>query len=233
MSTSDKAPQAGWTRWQPDNLLADVAMSPEPLLRGPSEEQVQVELKQLRLRMEQKGFAEGQAKGLEEGNRQGYQQGFLQGQEEGRAQALAEAAQEQKQKMAGIEQLMTTFRGELTSLQRAIPSRLVQLSLTATRAVIGHNLVDDHPALLAKIQHLMQQESLFKGPLLLWVGQQDAAYVQEQLGETLAKQGWELHIDPQILTGGCRITSEEGEMDATLSSRWEALCQLGRAGDSV
>ncbi|WP_265101066.1 FliH/SctL family protein, partial [Yersinia proxima] len=28
--------------------------------------------------------------------------------------------------------------------------------------------------------------------------------------------------------GGCRITSAEGEFDATITSRWQALCELGR-----
>lgn len=233
MSTSDKARHADWCLWQPEDLLGERVIIPEPAPPGLSDERLQAELSQLRQRAEQRGFADGQAKGIEEGKRNGYQQGFLQGQEEGREQALAQTAQEQHQQFSEIERLLSTFRNELSSLQRVIPSRLVQLALTAAHAVTGHSLPENHSGLLAKIQQLVQQESLFKGPLLLWVGQQDAAFVKEQLGEMLASQGWELRIDPQILPGGCRITSEEGEVDATLSSRWDALCQLGREGDNL
>lgn len=231
MSTSDKHSQPLWSRWQPEDLLSDkpasLASVREPEVQV-SSEQTQAELRQLRAKMEQKGFAEGQAKGFEEGQRAGYQQGFQQGMQEGSEQALRQTLQEQQQKCAEFDQLLQNFCSELNSLQRVIPARLVQLALTAAREVVGHNLADDRNTVLEKIQQLMQQEALFKGAMRLWVSEQDVAAVEERFGATLSKQGWELHSDPQILPGGCRITSEEGEVDATLAARWEALCSLSR-----
>ncbi|WP_370881455.1 FliH/SctL family protein [Pantoea anthophila] len=31
-----------------------------------------------------------------------------------------------------------------------------------------------------------------------------------------------------MVPGGCRITAEEGELDATLSTQWQLLCNLSR-----
>ena len=109
-----------------------------------------------------------------------------------------------------------------------IPSRLVQLSLTAARSILGKNITCDNDVLLEKIQQLLQQETLFKGTAILWVNPDDMALVQDNVGKSLASMGWDIRGDAQILPGGCRITSEEGEFDATMNTRWQELCELSR-----
>ena len=65
-----------------------------------------------------------------------------------------------------------------------IPSRLVQLSLTAARSILGKNITCDNDVLLEKIQQLLQQETLFKGTAILWVNPDDMALVQDNVGKS-------------------------------------------------
>ncbi|WP_435946121.1 flagellar assembly protein FliH [Dryocola sp. BD586] len=230
---SDK--ERGWQRWQPEDLLADFSRAehelPEPDATPgnyQSEELLQAELSRIRQQAEQKGFAQGLARGLEEGKQQGYQEGLALGKQEGVEQGLAQAQARQDEAAAQIIRLFEAFKLALDNLDSVIPSRLVQLSLTAARSLIGKNIVYDNDVLIDKIRSLLREDALLAGNIQLWVSEDDRAMVGEKLGPTLASLGWELLGDADILPGGCRITSTEGEIDATMSTRWEELCHLSR-----
>lgn len=226
---SDKTLQ--WKSWQPQDLLNDfnpveltVAEPIAPESNYQSDELLQAELVRIRQQAEQKGFAQGQARGLEEGKQQGYQEGLALGKKEGLSQAL----QQQNLTVTRMTNLFETFKTALDNLDSVIPSRLVQLSLSAARSIVGKTIAYDNTILLEKIKQLLKEESLLKGEVQLWVSEDDLALVAEHLRSTLDSLGWELRGDDDILPGGCRITSVEGEIDATVTTRWEELCQITR-----
>lgn len=233
MSTSERDAQLAWQSWQPQNLL-DEHFQPESdishvaQLDPGSDEKLQHELSLLRQQAEQKGFAQGVARGQEEGKKQGFAAGFAEGKAQGIEQGSAEARAQQSEIAERLARLCEEFRLTLDNLDSIIPSRLVQLALTAARAMLGKNGACDNMQLLENIQRLLQEETLLRGNICLWVSNEDLALVQAQLGERLTSLGWTLHGDAQLLPGGCRVTSEEGEFDATIATRWQALCQLAR-----
>lgn len=235
MSMSDAQPTPAWQNWQPEDLCApDAPADFFPLTEGePTDQQRQAELQRLRQQAEQRGLAQGQAQGREEGRRQGYDDGFLQGQQAGREQGLAEAREQQAQLAGQFAALLQAFQTSVDNLEKVIPSRLVQLALMAARAAIGKSLACDSSFLLEKIQALLQAEPLFQAPAQLWVSADELPAVRAQLSELLAKQGWELRADDAMLPGGCRITSAEGELEATISGSWQALCQICREDYAV
>ncbi len=229
MSTSDQ--QKEWQAWQPRDLLAELsppAPKGEKLAGTASSELSQTELKHHQQLAEQKGFAQGVVQGVEEGKKQGYEQGMALGRKEGEEQALAEAESQQNACLERLTSLLENFQNSLDSLDRIIPSRLVQIALTAAREIVGSQCQPDSKIVLERIQQLLQQDSLFKGPLRLTVSEDDRQRVEENLGSILAKRGWELHGNAKMLPGGCLITAEDGELDATLDARWQALCHLSR-----
>ncbi|CNK42587.1 flagellar assembly protein FliH [Yersinia mollaretii] len=229
---SDREQKLNWQSWQPQSLLDEEAQSEDEIIHLPGDYQpdelLQAELSRLRQQAEKKGFAQGESRGVEEGKKQGYEAGLSQGKKEGLEQGLSEAREQQQETGQRFSQLLEEFKVALDNLDSVIPSRLVQLSLTAARAILGKNIVCDNAVLLEKIQQLLQQETLFKGKAQLWVNPADIAIVEQNVGKSLESLGWELREDAQILLGGCRITSAEGEFDATMTARWQALCELAR-----
>lgn len=231
MFTSDPDAKE-WQRWQPIDLMSeyvpvreeatDVGENPQ------TEEMVQAELAHIRQQAEHNGFSQGQARGIDAGKKQGYQDGFAQGMQEGIAKGIAESKEQQQAIVERFSQLLKEFTTSLSNLDSVIPARLVQLSLTATRSVIGANIAYDHTVMLGKIRQLLQQDALLKGHVQLKVSPDDFQMVQENLGELLSSVHWTLCQDDLMLPGGCRITSEEGEFDASISTRWEELCHLSR-----
>lgn len=231
---SDHEPEARWQRWQPKSLLESsetetaAVLPPLPAAQPDNDAQLQAELNRLRQQAEQQGFAAGEARGLEQGYSSGYQQGFSEGEKAGLAQAATETAARQQAQVSQFTQLLHDFQAALDSLDTIIPARLVQLSLNAVRALLGRQIVIDTAVVLQKIEQLLQENLHFTPPITLWVSDADFPQVQQQLGTVLEEHRWTLRADENILPGGCRVTADEGELDAMLSTQWQMLCTLSK-----
>ena len=123
---------------------------------------------------------------------------------------------------------MSNLKLSLENLDSLIPGRLVQLSLTAVQQLYGSIRVADNHALVTQIRTLMKQDPLLNGTFQLYVNPEEFPAVEQALGETLTAMGWTLHRDAQLAAGGCRVVSPDVEVDASMETRWQALCQLAR-----
>lgn len=226
-----------WQPWRPGDLAVPVFSKPDEPLLADSEEEMddgqpklqvdQNELLNLQRRAEQQGFQQG----LEAGQKQGYAAGFQQGQEAGQLQGLQEGQQQQAVLTEHWQHMVSDFQQTLDALDSVIASRLMQMALTAAKQIIGQAPICDGSALLNQIQQLIQQEPMFKGKPQLRVNPVDFERVEQQLGASLSMNGWRLLADSQIHSGGCKVSAEDGDMDASLATRWHELCRLAAPGD--
>ena len=174
----------------------------------------------------EQGYNAGLAEGRRIGQEQGYKEGLAQGQEQG----LAQAHQQQAPLHARMQQLVSEFQYTLDALDSVIASRLMQMALEAARQVIGQTACVDNNALIKQIQTLLQQEPLFSGKPQLRVHPDDLQRVEEMLGATLNLHGWRLRADPTLHPGGCKVSADEGDLDASVATRWQELCRLAAPG---
>lgn len=225
-----------WQAWKPENLLqeessAELEFHASNAASDPATDAaLQVELSRLRQQAEKKGFAQGQTRGIEEGKAQGYEEGFQQGLKEGIEQGLAGQQQLQQEQMARLAQLIDNFNITLDSLDSVMTSRLVQVALMATRSMLGESALsaNAHQWLMTRIQQLLSEESLQQGNVKLWVSDKEPENLLQQLKTLVEPRGWELCLDTQMLPGGCRISTDSGELDASVETRWNTLCTLSR-----
>ncbi|WP_284963884.1 FliH/SctL family protein, partial [Enterobacter hormaechei] len=68
-------------------------------------------------------------------------------------------------------------------------------------------------------QGMPQQEPLCRGKPKLRVHPDDWQRVEERLGATLSLNGWRLRGDPSLHHGGCKVSADEGDLDASGSRR--------------
>ena len=225
-----------WKIWTPDDL-APPSQTFEPMFQSESDgdepdqaqesvPDLQQQLAQMQMQAHEQGhqlgYAEGQKIGVEEGRKTGFQQGLEQG--------LAEAKQQQAPVHARMQQLVSEFQYTLDALDSVIASRLMQMALEAARQVIGETKGIDNTALIKQIQSLLQQEPLFSGKPQLRVHPDDLQRVEEMLGATLSLHGWRLRGDPSLHQGGCKVSADEGDLDASVATRWQELCRLAAPG---
>ncbi len=228
---SDAFSSRPWKAWQPDDLGYIPKAASEELIETalpanePDSQQSQLEMLQLQVRNEAQsiGYAEGQQKGLSEGQKAGYDAGYQQG--------LAEAQQRHAPIQARMQQLVTEFQHTLEALDSVISARLMQLALEAARQVIGQATAVDGSALLRQIQQLIQQEPMFSGKPQLRVHPDDLQQVEQTLGATLNLHGWRLLADNTLHPGGCKVSAEDGDLDASVATRWHELCRLAAPGE--
>lgn len=225
-----------WKIWTPDDLtpssspvLFESLMPQETDPEQPedvSEPDLQQTLAMMQIQAReqghQDGYSAGHALGVEEGRKAGFQQGIEQG--------IAEAKQQQAPVHARMQQLVSEFQYTLDALDSVIASRLMQMALEAARQVIGHTQGIDNSALIKQIQGLLQQEPLFSGKPLLRIHPDDLQRVEEMLGATLNLHGWRLRGDPSLHQGGCKVSADEGDLDASVATRWQELCRLAAPG---
>ncbi|WP_075183522.1 flagellar assembly protein FliH [Pantoea sp. 1.19] len=224
-----------WQRWQPDDLLGTRSQAADPAPprdTAPLPLHVEADLQQLALgELRQQAQQDGQRLGYQEGQQQGFSDGQKAGYEAGYQQGLAEALQQQAPHQARLQQLVAEFQHSLDALDSVIPSRLMQLALAAARQVLGQPAVCDGSALLRHIQQLLQQEPLFSGRPQLRVHPDDLPRIEQSLGATLSLHGWRLLADSTLHPGGCKVSAEDGDLDASVATRWHELCRLAAPGE--
>lgn len=228
---SDAFSARPWQLWQPTDLGRFDEPEPEPqpeiteFTSEVDEQQQQLERLQQQMRKEAQGqgYNEGHQQGFAEGQKAGYDAGFQQG--------LADAQQQQAPLQARMQQLVTEFQSTLESLDSVIAARLMQLALEAARSVIGQATTVDGSALLRQIQGLLQQEPMFSGKPQLRVHPDDLQRIEQTLGPTLDLHGWRLLADNTLHPGGCKLSAEDGDLDASVATRWQELCRLAAPGE--
>ncbi|MBU5376393.1 MAG: flagellar assembly protein FliH [Pantoea sp.] len=227
---SDAFSARPWQLWQPDDLGRRDEPEPEILPEPETFESEADEQQQLFERMQQQARKESQAQGYNEGHQQGFAEGQKAGYDAGFQQGLADAQQQQAPLQARMQQLVTEFQHSLEALDSVIASRLMQLALEAARQVIGQATTVDGSALLRQIQQLLQQEPMFSGKPQLRVHPDDLQRIEQTLGPTLDLHGWRLLADSTLHPGGCKLSAEDGDLDASVATRWQELCRLAAPG---
>lgn len=166
--------------------------------------------------------------GHREGRDAGHKEGYAQGLEEGRAAARAELEAEITETLKPLRSLATQFSEALSRIDDELANELVSLALATGRQMAAEALEASPEHVADLVRALLHSEPVMHGHPRLWLHPDDFQLVSQSLGQELDAAGWALQPDDQISRGGCRVTSESGELDATWESRWETVCQQVR-----
>ncbi|WP_036783280.1 flagellar assembly protein FliH [Photorhabdus aegyptia] len=232
---SDKLNHADWQPWKPNELTQweKLRAKPEPVDDSQEESECNEILEQAAMldNLKEQARQAGHEQGFSEGQAQGYEKGYQVGLEAGLEQGRKEAIQQQQPITEQWQNLLADFQHSLEGLDTIIASRLMQLALTAAKQILGQPAICDGTALLNQIREFIQQEPMLSGKPQLRVHPQDMPMVEQQLGNTLSLHDWRLLADNKLHPGGCKISAEEGDLDASLATRWHELCRLAAPGE--
>ncbi len=167
---------------------------------------------------------------LAEGFQAGHAQGVLEGKKEGRQQALEEArkefAEENRQLRANLEDVFNHFETERNHLMAQAHQDLLALALAIARKVTYHHLQLDPGMVLDNVKaavNLVASRSLVE----VRMNQEDIERFKLLDGENTEKLFNLEHIkvikDENIEAGGCVITTNNGKIDAQVSTQLQNL----------
>ena len=173
----------------------------------------------MQMQAHEQGFNAGMNEGRQTGHAQGYQEGLAKGLERG----IEQARQQQAPLHARMQQLVSEFQHTLDALDSVIASRLMQMALEAARQVIGQTPIVDNAALIKQIRGYSSRSRCS-------AANRSCAFILmicsawKSLGATLSLHGWRLRGDPSLHHGGCKVSADEGDLDASVATRWQELC---------
>ncbi|QFT86634.1 Flagellar assembly protein FliH [Halomonas sp. THAF12] len=231
MSETDRAPgwddETPWRRWRMGELHRPepkAASTPDPRTAARQAREAEARRQQRALdQLREQARQEAREEGLREGREAGHAEGLAQGLEEGRRQAREELERRLEETLAPLLPLARHFEEALADLDEALSEDLVDLALATGRQLAGEALEARPEQVLTLIRELLHSEPPLIGQQRLWLHPRDLELVTRHLGGELEAAGWRLQPDDQLSRGGCRVTSQRGELDATWETRWQAI----------
>jgi flagellar assembly protein FliH len=142
----------------------------------------------------------------------------------GRSEGLEAAALE----VEHLRRIAAAMAAALSDLQDETARALLDLALDTARHVLRDELRTQPESMLGAVREAIDLAGAGAAPVLL-LNPADIGFVQRQLGDEIAPGGWRLAEDSRIEPGGCRVTTTNGSIDATLKTRWQrAMASMGR-----
>lgn len=192
------------------------------------------EIEDIRAQAEEEGFSEGKTQGFTEGLEkgrlegleQGHQEGFTQGHEQGLETGLAEA----KSLINRFESLLNQFEKPLQLLDGDIELSLMTLSMALAKSVIGHELKTHPEQILSALRLGIESLPIKEQAVTIRLHPDDVILIEQLYSAAqLARNQWQLEVDPSLSPGDCIISSHRSLVDLSLPSRIDAVFESLRS----
>ena len=146
----------------------------------------------------------------------------------GYAAGLAQAAAERTRLAA----LLATLDTAVGDHEQRLLDEVLDLALVLGRQLVGEALAVRREFVLPIVSAALQQLPQSTQRVALLVHPGDLEIVERFLGGDAAHARCQVVADPMVAPGGCRVETEQCEIDATLPTRWRRLLAgLGRSDD--
>lgn len=206
MSTSKlitKEMLTAYERWE----LPNVGIQEAP---APAEEVEKVEEEELDAAALREMLS---AEKLEEIRSQAHAEGF----EQGRAEGLKAGQKEIAAQVQRLRQVLNALAEPLRDVNERVEQELVQLALAMARQVLRRELSIHPEQVVTLAREAIKMLPANAERVQVFLHPDDAALMREHTAGT--DTAWRIVEDPSLMRGGCRVTSENSHIDATLESR--------------
>ncbi|WP_194756464.1 flagellar assembly protein FliH [Aliidiomarina indica] len=212
-----------WRRWRMDELSTARPPASQQAHNDSPEAKAQfvhnAELAALKEQARKEAWEQAYQEGLKAGHDDGFTKGYQDAQDavaQEKEALLAEA-------VTPIHALAEEFSHALEQIDTLVGESLVELALAVGTQLARTTLDTDPEQVLSIARELLHSDPAFTDKPRLHVHPEDLALIQEHMREELQIAGWHLQADERMARGGCRLTSQKGERDASWETRSEAV----------
>lgn len=112
---------------------------------------------------------------------------------------------------------------DLLHIDQNVAQEVLDLALELTKKMLGQVIHVRPEVIIPIVQEAIRQlPSATQHPVLI-LHPDEASLVRHHLGDQLSQSRWEIREDEQIKKGGCRLTANGSEIDASLETRWKRV----------
>lgn len=143
--------------------------------------------------------------------------------EQGYAAGLAQAKDDARSQAGRFKSLTESYSAAIDSLDFRLSDQVLNLALDVARQVVAGELAARPERILDVVNLALRQmvETTREARLLL--NPEDAEIIRPLLNEALDKSRLRIVEDVRIVRGGCLIETAQGDLDATLQTRWRQV----------
>jgi len=167
------------------------------------------------------------ARQIEELHAQAREEGFAQGRREG----LEAGRKDILARMHELEGLMQALARPLEQVDDQVEQELVHLALAVARQLVRREIKTDPGQVLAVVREAMTVLPIAARNVRLHLHPEDAALIRDTLSLGELEQGWKVVEDPLLTRGGCKVSSDSSQIDATVERRLQAVIARTLGGE--
>lgn len=175
------------------------------------------------------------AEELESIQKQAYNEGFALGQREGHQEALQHKKQELENSAESLRSILAMLAEPLKELDDDIVNQLAQLSMAVAKQVIRRELHTDEGEIVGIVREAMSALPASTRKITLNIHPDDSELIRNafSLGQDDESDElrWKVLEDPMISRGGCKISSENSRIDATVEGRLNRIINTLLGGE--
>ncbi len=208
MAGFDRAESSDFSRWELPSIEPPGEPGPEPAVPGPlageSVPEVPGEDDP------DSSFSLEEIEAMREvANREGYQAGYREGQ--------ARAESDVVERVTSLSALISALSSPLEALDHEVENELVRLVTDIARQLIRRELAAQPDQIVAVLREALSLLPINQRQIRVFLHPDDAHLVEELLH--LEERPWSIEEDPLLSRGGCRVTSDTSQIDATVEHR--------------
>ena len=159
------------------------------------------------------------AEELESIQKQAYNEGFALGQKDGYEQKI----QELENNAASLHSIIELLTDPLKNIDNEIVEQLSQLSMSVAKQIVRRELHTEQGEIVGIVREAMNALPASTRKIILNIHPDDAELIRNafSLGQENESDElrWKVVEDPMITRGGCKISSENSRVDATVEAR--------------
>jgi len=143
--------------------------------------------------------------------------------QKGHAEGLAAGAKDVRQRTERLNALLIAMGEPFELLDEMVENQLVELSLAVAKQLFRREIRIDPTHVIGVVRDAIQLLPVASQNVQIHLHPEDATLVRESLAPVDGEQAWTIIEDPLIDRGGCKVTTDNSQIDATNKSRLRAL----------
>lgn len=159
---------------------------------------------------------------LEELERAAWEEAFAQGKEAGLAAARMEIETRRadlERQASRLNSILDLLAQPLKQLDAEMERQLVMLAFTLAKQLVRRELKADPSQVIGIVRDTVALLPIAARNVRVHLHPEDATLLREKLADTTADRAWSIVEDPVQSRGGCRVTTENSQIDARLETR--------------
>lgn len=143
--------------------------------------------------------------------------------QKGRADGLEAANDVIAQRAARFDDLLRALSDPFDELDETVEKQLVELSMALVKQLFRREIKLDPTHIIGVVREAIQALPIASRQVHVHLHPDDATLIRESLAPAEGEPAWSIVEDPLTSKGGCRVTTENSQIDATAESRLHAV----------